>query len=319
MFFSFLFIAAFPNATTKLKRINPYSTLGLKKTATEADIIRAFKRFSEFKNSTKNPSKKLKEQMREIEESYHMISDNSTRAIFDKYGHNIFSINNFSVYDYLSDNEVNVIRSYIPDRAIEAKRNGGVVVFPVLFSLKDFIRGKSKSINIFRIVPCACSRGGNRCNKCKRTPTMSMYQNYKLTLPKGSSPLQRIFARNITDSHKERSATDVIFVAYQKPNKQFKRVGYNIYSNITVSLADTFSTKNYKFTNADDRIIEFSLSNVRNGDVITVPGKGVPFPDGHNKSGDLILTVRVVFPKKLSKEQKDKIRNILPDDESAYE
>lgn len=319
MFLSFLFFATFPNATTKVKRIDPYSTLGLKKTATDADILRAFKRYSEFKNSTKNPSKKLKEQMHEIEESYNMIKDNSTRAIFDKFGHNIFSINNFSIYDYMSDNEVNVIRSFIPERSLEAKRNGGVIVFPVLFSLKDFLRGKTKSINILRTVPCVCSQKGNKCRKCKMSPFMSQYQNYKLVLPKGSNPLQRIFAKNITDTPKERSATDVIFVAYQKPNKQFKRVGYNIYSNITVSLADTFSTKNYKFKNADDRMVEFSLSNVRNGDIITIHGKGVPLPEGHNKSGDLILTVKVVFPKKLTKEQKEKIRCVLPDDESAYE
>jgi DnaJ-class molecular chaperone len=37
--------------------------------------------------------------------------------------------------------------------------------------------------------------------------------------------------------------------------------------------------------------------------VITVPGKGVQFPEGSNKSGDLILTVKVLFPKKLTKEQ----------------
>jgi chlorite dismutase len=98
---------------------------------------------------------------------------------------------------------------------------------------------------------------------------MSQLDKYELHLPKGSDVLQRIYAVNITDTHKERSATDVIFVAYQKPNKNFVREGKNIYSNITVSLADKFRPSDYEFKNADGNIVKVRLNDVKDGDIVS--------------------------------------------------
>ena len=320
MFISFLFYVFFQNITNEqLKKIDPYFTLGLKKSATEREINRAYKRFSEFREKQVNPSKKLREQMDDIQYAYNLIKDNSTRAIYDKYGPNIFNINDFSVYDYYSEEEVSIIRSSIPEKATHARKNGGVIVFPVMFSLKDFMRGRKKDINILRTIPCVCSQRTKQCRKCKNTPVMTQYQNYKLILPKGSHPLQRVYAKNITDTDKDRSATDVIFVAYQKPNKRFIRKGNDIYSNITVNLSDTFRVQEYEFKNADDRTITFSLNNVKDGDVITIKGKGVPYNSKGDICGDLILTVKVIFPTHLTDAQKAKIQTALPDDINEYE
>ena len=321
MLLSFLFFAIFRNSTEQkgIRPIDPYFTLGLKKSATMADINRAYKRFSEFREKQKNPSKKLKEQMENIQYAYNLIKDNSTKAIYDNYGPKIFNVDTFAIYDYFTDEEVNVVRRLIPEKAVAAKKNGGVIIYPVMFSLKDFMRGCTKNVNILRTIPCVCSQRTNKCRKCRNSPVMSQYFNYKLVLPKGSHSLQRIYAKNITDTTKDRSATDVVFVAYQKPNKQFERRGNDLYSHITVNLSDTFHVQEYKFKNADGRIISFSLNNVKNGDVITIKGKGVPYNANGDVCGDLILTVKVLFPKKLSEKQKEKIKRALPDDVNEYE
>ena len=317
----FLIFYTFLKNITKneFKNIDPYFTLGLKKYATEREIERAYKRFSEFREKQLNPSEKLRKQMDEIQYAYNLIKDNSTRAIYDKFGPKIFNIDNFSVYDYYSEEEVTIARSSIPEKSNQMRKNGGVIVFPVMFSLKDFMRGRTKSINILRSVPCVCSQRTKQCRKCRVSPVMTQYQNYQLVLPKGSHPLQRVYALNITDTDKERCATDVIFVAHQKPNKRFLRIGNDIYSNITVNLSDTFRVQDYRFKNADDRIVTFSLDHVKDGDVIKIKGKGVPYNAKGDICGDLILTVRVIFPTQLNDDQREKIRKTLSDDVNDYE
>ena len=61
------------------------------------------------------------------------------------------------------------------------------------------------------------------------------------------------------------------------------------------------------------------MNNVKDGDVITIKGKGVPYNSKGDICGDLILTVKVIFPTHLTDAQKAKIQTALPDDINEYE
>ena len=77
--------------------------------------------------------------------------------------------------------------------------------------------------------------------------------------------------------------------------------------------------QDYQFKNADGSNIHFSLDHVKDGDIVTVKGKGVPYNANGDVCGDLVLKVKVLLPTNLSESKKQRIQKILPDDVNEYE
>ncbi|GHJ84881.1 hypothetical protein NliqN6_1283 [Naganishia liquefaciens] len=63
-----------------------YSTLGLKKSASEADIKKAYKKLSRKYHPDKNSSPDAEELFIAISTAYEVLSDTETRSIYDRYG-----------------------------------------------------------------------------------------------------------------------------------------------------------------------------------------------------------------------------------------
>lgn len=298
---------------------DPYATLGLKKFASQNDINRSYKRYINYRKTHLNPSEKMLKQWNDIEKAYGILKTNVGRSIYDQIGNEGFESETFKIVGYKSDEEVISLGYFDANRANQASKFGGIITYPIYLELKDFMTGKKKNFHIFRSVPCVCAQKGTNCKKCKQSPIISQYEHYTLYVPKGTRPSSRLFASNITDSDKHRSATDVIFIAYVKPNNNFTLVGHDLYSNVTIPLAQSFTKNTINFRNLDGQNVPVSFQNVRDGDTIVVSGKGFPYQNDPKKRGDLILTVKLQFPKNLSNEQKEKIKKILPDDISNYQ
>ncbi|EAY07639.1 DnaJ C terminal region family protein [Trichomonas vaginalis G3] len=258
------------------------------------------------------------DQWNDIERAYSILKNEASRSIFDQIGNEAFEHDNFSIIAYRSDQEIMALNYFDSNKAFQVKDFGGIINFPLYLELQDFMTGKRKNFHIFQSVPCVCSQKAKTCKKCQSSPWVSQYQHYTLSIPKGTRPNSRIFAKNVTDSEKYRGATDVIFLLKPKPNKNFKLVEYDLYSNITVPLASAFTKQTYPFKNLDGQTIQLTLQDVKEGQQITIPGKGFPYQNSPKSRGNLILTVTYEFPHNLTEDQKSKIKNILSDDISDY-
>jgi DnaJ-class molecular chaperone len=71
------------------KKEDLYELLGISKTATEAEIKKAYRKMALKWHPDKNPDnrKPAEEMFKKISNAYETLSDANKRAIYDKYGH----------------------------------------------------------------------------------------------------------------------------------------------------------------------------------------------------------------------------------------
>ena len=67
-----------------------YSLLGVKRTATDREIKKAFRKLALKYHPDKNKEKGAEEQFRKIAEAYDVLSDDSKRRQYDQFGHSAF-------------------------------------------------------------------------------------------------------------------------------------------------------------------------------------------------------------------------------------
>ncbi|KAJ3307664.1 hypothetical protein HDU93_005956, partial [Gonapodya sp. JEL0774] len=109
---------------------------------------------------------------------------------------------------------------------------------------------------------------------------------------------------------------DIEFVIEEKPHPTFKREADNLLATIRVPLVSALTSLSSTLTHLDGRTISVTLpatsdSNVvQPGQKITLKGQGMPNSKTGTR-GDLIVTVDVEFPKKLTDQQKDAVRKAL--------
>ena len=106
---------------------------------------------------------------------------------------------------------------------------------------------------------------------------------------------------------------DVVFVVEEKPHAIFERQGNNLIHKANITLKEALTGGEYFLKTLDDRKIKIPFSSVvQPGSSQIVSGEGMPISKtGGRQKGDLVLKFNVVFPDKLSEEQKQKIKSIL--------
>jgi hypothetical protein len=105
---------------------------------------------------------------------------------------------------------------------------------------------------------------------------------------------------------------DLIFVVDEKPHAIFKRDGNDLVVNHKVSLLDALTGVTYNLTTLDGRSLAISMTDiVKPGHQIVIPNEGMPISKEPNKKGNLIIKFDVMFPTKLTAEQKSDLRRAL--------
>lgn len=302
--------------TSEYEDVNLYDVLNVNKYATEKEITKSYKRLLIQNNRNRNPTERAKKVWRQTEFAHDILSNPSSRKLYDSFGNVILNHTNFSVFAYKSDIELAEIKKMY--RGGQSPSFPGVVIFPVQFDLIDFMNGATKNIKIMRTVPCTCKKGGQRCPKCRKNPFQQMLVVEKLFLPKGASDKFRMYYPELVDSPIDRGCHEIIFVAYLREDGVFKRDGVHIRRNITISLPEILNGGNYTFENPDGEEISIPLDGVQHGEERRIKGKGIPYFDDPKTRGDVIVTFFIDFPTKLDEEQKKIVRTNLPDDFGSY-
>ncbi|XP_063218853.1 dnaJ homolog subfamily B member 9-like [Bacillus rossius redtenbacheri] len=89
--FSLIFFAVFNFTSTAEKgKKNYYDVLGIKKTATDRDIKRAFRKLAVKYHPDKNKQKGAENKFTEIAEAYEVLSDPAKRRTYDQLGSGMF-------------------------------------------------------------------------------------------------------------------------------------------------------------------------------------------------------------------------------------
>lgn len=307
--------------TTDLFNVDFYKILGLEVGASQRDIKRAFKRFMGQKQRNKAPSDRTLRLWKQTETAYEVLSNPSSRELYDFYGINFLNYTGFNVYGYQSDAQIRLLRNIYNSIPSDIEEMGGVITYPIQFSLSDFLTGAEKQVRVIQSVNCICPRGGTRCAKCRQNPFMQKLVQHTIELPPGAPELHRILVKGLGDTKSGRGANDVVFIVYCRPDENgFQRDGSDLRVTINVTLGQALAGGGVEIVNVDGEVLTVSIEgSVQDGEERRIIGKGLPAFDEPKKRGDVVVTFRVIFPEKLSEDQKNIVAEILPVDLLEYE
>jgi DnaJ-class molecular chaperone len=299
--------------------LNLYKVLGLQESASSRDIKRAYKRFVVQKNRNQSPSERTLRTWRQTETSYAILSDPSSKQLYDRFGILFLNRTEFSVFPYKSDLELALLKQMYKKVPEMFEDFGGIVSFPIQFNLADFLTGAEKTVSSLQTVTCVCPRGGVRCAKCRQSPWMTRVVQTKVALPPGANEFHRIFVSGIGDSPQLRGAADAVFVVYAKEDPVFTRNGANLKRHVNLTLAQALAGGDVEIENIDGEVLNVPIGNgVKHGEERKIVGKGLPFFDDPRKRGDVVLQFGIEFPEALTEEQKKIVEEVLPIDISEY-
>lgn len=105
---------------------------------------------------------------------------------------------------------------------------------------------------------------------------------------------------------------DLIFVVDEKPHALFKRDGNDLVVTQKILLVEALVGKTLNLTTLDGRELTIQVTEVvKPKYVLVVPNEGMPISKEPGKKGNLRIKFDVLFPSRLTSQQKYELKRIL--------
>lgn len=158
------------------------------------------------------------------------------------------------------------------------------------------------------------------CKTCGGSGILRQDKTIKVKIPAGIDNGQRIRVAGEGEAgYRGSSAGDLFLVMRVGPAKEFVRDGFNLHKELPISFTQA-SLGAKLIVKTLDGDIELKIpSGTQSGSQFRVKGKGVPHVNNSSKRGDLLVTVRVVVPGKLTKKEKDLLKQLAKEQGETVE
>lgn len=177
-------------------------------------------------------------------------------------------------------------------RAGSPERTSVTVKLPV--SLEDLYTGTTKKMKIRR----------------RNQSGQSEEKILQISVKPGWKAGTKITFSNEGDSLPDGSAQDVVFVIEEKPHSRFKRSDNDLTIDMKLSLKEALTGFSRIVETLDGKKLKVENKNPINpGHVIRFPERGMPISKRPGAKGDLVITIKVVFPSKLTDAQRKAIED----------
>lgn len=281
-----------------MQKRDPYTVLGLSKTASDEEIKSAYRRLArQYHPDVNNNSKYAEDRFKEISEAYEILSDKEKRRQYDMYGHVGKNFDEFrSSYGtfYGSGFQRENFNSNFGNFG-----SSGFSVFEEMFS--DFFRSQTQRSH---------RRYGVKGDNLEYDLTISFEQAYH-----GFSATIRVLERRINVHIPPGVDTgSVIRVPGQgapglrggprgdlylniivTPHRIFRREGQDIYLSVPISIGEAVFGTKIEIPSPQGRLILKIPAGTQSGTNFRFKGKGFPSLKNEGK-GDFYVTTQIVIP-----------------------
>ncbi len=189
-------------------------------------------------------------------------------------------------------------------------KNATDTVCPVCHGHGRIQQSKQTILGSFTsVTTCPNCRGTGKnpkayCKVCNGVGAIEKEKKITIKIPHGveNGSKMRVANEGNCGRNKGRNG-DLYIVIHTKPSKDFERSGFDIFTNLTISvpqavLGDTIEIKTIHGTST------VSIpQGIQNGDKITLKGMGVPYLGSTSQKGNHYVTIQVAIPKKLSQNE----------------
>jgi len=170
--------------------------------------------------------------------------------------------------------------------------------------------------NMQTVVPCdRCGATGkiieNPCEECEGSGRVPDRQHVMVNVPAGIHDGQQIRLRGMGEAGIRGAASgDLIVSVHVKPDEFLHREGNDLHCKATVTITQAALGADLNVCGLlEDNEIHVP-SGTQHGDTVRLKGRGMPRVGGGGSRGDLIVHLGVQVPKKLSKRQKELLKEL---------
>jgi DnaJ-class molecular chaperone len=308
---------------SKLKSNNYYEVLGVKETATQEEIKKAYRRLSLEHHPDRNGNtQKAIEMMANINEAYDILSNEQTKDEYDYKKKSFFPFTrNSGEMPNVSQNLDNFIHMFFeggdmfdPFIVRNGRRGGPNINMFDTFHMqmqKPVPIIKNITISFFQVytgatIPIEIERWIYE-NGIKVMEKETVY----VTIPQGIDENEIIILKDKGNVVSELLMGDIKIFVNISNNTEYKRVGLDLVYNKTISLKEALCGFSLQFTFINGKT--YTLNNL-SGNIITpeykklIPGMGLT---RGSHQGNLIVVFHVQFPETLTEEQSQVLKNVL--------
>ena len=150
----------------------------------------------------------------------------------------------------------------------------------------------------------------NPCTQCKGSGVQRRQKTVKVKIPAGIDDGQRIRVKGEGEAGYRGSENGDLYIFIRvQPDPRFRRAGSDLFKEIAVSFAQAALGTTIETPTIDGNVKIKVPAGTQPGTVLRVGGRGIPHLNRGGR-GDLFVTVNVDVPKKLSKRQKELLKEL---------
>jgi len=147
-----------------------------------------------------------------------------------------------------------------------------------------------------------------RCTNCQGHGVLKKEEELKIDLPRGIDGGEMIRMPGMGEAIKGGASGDLYVKVHVKPHPTFRKDGANLVMSLPVKLTDALLGITATVTTIDDKTLEVKVPPMtKTEEVLRIRGKGVAYEQG---TGDLLIHVSAILPKKLSGKAKKAIEEL---------
>lgn len=159
-----------------------------------------------------------------------------------------------------------------------------------------------------------CHGSGNvpeeKCKTCSGLGVLKKQEEIEINIPSGirAGEMLRMSGKGEAVAHG--IPGDLYIRIHIKPHSLYRREGNDLLMNLDVKLTDAIMGATYTIKNLDEKPLEVKIpAGVQFGDTLRLREKGIP-QTSRSRAGDILITVRIKTPTKLSGKAKKLIEEL---------
>ena len=300
-----------------------YEVLGVSKTATDAEIKKAYRKLAMKYHPDYNPGDKdAEEKFKEVNEANEVLSDPKKRQLYDQYGFagvdpayaaqngggpgaggfGGFGGDGVDLGDIFGDIFGGGFGGFggSSRRANpNAPRKGQDIRVRITLSFDEAVHGCKKNITITR---------QQECTECHGSGTIAVKKTLEANVPAGIDDDQGFRLSGMGNAGTNGGpAGDVIVAVTVQPSEVFQRDENNIYVVFPITYSQAVLGDTITVPSIDGKVEVNVPEGTQSGTTFRLRGKGIQYVNGRGR-GDMYVKCEVEIPKKLSRTQREALK-----------